>query len=93
MKYRFTTVVVLIVYACVTLLVGTVHQHQTRCVRGQSDCAACDWQINAVTVVPATAPLVFGSLLETPMQVFESESYSAISFSFSASRAPPVSPA
>ncbi len=93
MKYRFTTVVVLIVYAFVTLLVGAVHQHQVRSVRAQSDCAACDWQINAVTVVPATTPLVFGSLQETPMQAFESESYSARSFSFSASRAPPLSPA
>lgn len=93
MKYRFTTVVVLLVYLCVSLVVGTVHQHQTRSVRGQQNCPACEWQINAVTVVPSTVPLVFGSLQETPMQVFESESYAAISFSFSASRAPPLSPA
>jgi len=93
MKYRFTTVVVLLVYLCVSLVVGTVHQHHTQNVRGQRGCAACDWQLNAVTDVPTILPLVFGSLQENPLQVFESVSYSARSFSFSPSRAPPAAPA
>jgi len=93
MKYRFTTVVVLLVYLCVSLVIGAVHQHHTQDVRGQRDCAACEWQLNAVTDVPTIVPLVFGSLQETPLQVFESVSYSARSFSFSPSRAPPTAPA
>jgi len=90
MKYRFTTAVVLLVYFCVSLFVGVTHQHQTQNVRGQKTCLACEWQLNAVTDVPTVAPLVFGCLQETPAPVFKFTSYSAFSFSFSPSRAPPA---
>jgi uncharacterized protein HemY len=93
MKYRFTTVVVLLVYLSVAIVFGAVHQHRTQNVRGQRDCAACEWQLNAVTDVPTIVPLVFGCLQETPLQVFEAVSYAARSFSFSPSRAPPAAPA
>lgn len=91
MKYRFTTVVVLLVYLGVAVVFGTVHHHHIQTVgRGQKDCAACEWQLNAVTDVPAVVPLVFGCVVETPLQIFEVASYSALSFSFSPSRAPPT---
>jgi len=56
--------------------------------------AACDWQLNAVTDVPTILPLVFGSLQENPLQVFESRIvFPPVQFSFSPSRAPPAAPA
>jgi hypothetical protein len=93
MKYRFTTVVVLLVYLCVSLVIGAVHQHHTQNVRGQRDCAACEWQLNAVMDVPNIVPLISGCVVETPLPIFEFTSYSAPSFSFSPSRAPPAASA
>jgi hypothetical protein len=94
MKYRFATVIVLLVYLSVAVVFGTVHHHHTQdCGRGQKDCAACDWQLNAVTDVPTTVPLIFGCLQETPLQIFDFVSYSAPLFSYSLSRAPPATSA
>ena len=92
MKYRFSTVAVCLLYLSVALFVGEVHHHEhERCPVGDhDDCAACQWQLNAVTDVPDILPFIFGSLLETPQQVFDFISYSAPSFSFSPSRAPPA---
>jgi hypothetical protein len=94
-KYRFCTVVVGLLYLSVALFVGEVHHHEhERCPVGDhEDCAACQWQLNAVTDVPTTVPLVFGCLQETPLQVYDFISYSAPSFSFSPSRAPPAASA
>ena len=90
MKYRFATVVVLLVYLSVAVVFGAVHHHTQNFGRGQKDCAACDWQLNAVTDVPNIVPLIFGCLLETPLQVFDFVSYSAPLFSYCPSRAPPA---
>ena len=77
-----------------TLYFGVVHQHAdmgrpVRC----NNCAACAWQLNAVTDVPCVTTIFFGPVLERPLQVFDFHSYSAPSFSFCPSRAPPASPA
>jgi hypothetical protein len=87
-------------YLSVALFVGVVHHHEDHdhghdCCPTQEhkDCAACAWQLNAITDVPATAPLVIACVLETPIQVFNFVSYTAPSFSFSPSRAPPATPA
>ena len=85
--------VVCATYLSVALFFGVVHHHHDHdgCpVQEHKDCAACAWQLNAVTDVPNVVPLIFGSVLETPPQVFDFTSYSALSFSFSFSRAPPV---
>ena len=94
MKYRFTTVVVLLVYLSVAVVFGTVHHHHSQNIgRGQKDCVACEWQLNAVTDVPNVVPLIFGCVVETPLQIFGFTSYSAPSFFFSRSRAPPAASA
>ena len=96
MKSRLTTAVICPLYLSVALFFGVVHQHHdrdSRLTQGHKDCAACEWQLNAVTDVPNVAPLIFGCVLETPLQTFDFTSYSAPSFSFSPSRAPPVTPA
>jgi len=94
MRRRFTTIVVGLLYLSVALAIGVVHHHEhehDQCpVGAHDDCSACQWQLNAVTDVPDILPLIFGSLLETPRQVFDFISYSAPSFSFSPSRAPPA---
>ena len=93
MKSRFTTVVFCLLYLSVALFVGEVHhhEHERGPVGEHEDCAACQWQLNAVTDVPITVPLILGCLQETPLQVYDFISYSAPSFSFSPSRAPPAS--
>jgi len=97
MKCRFSTVVVCLLYLSVALFIGEVHHHEhehDQCPVGEhDDCAACQWQLNAVTDVPDILPRIFGSVLETPLQAFDFISYSAPSFSFSPSRAPPAVPA
>lgn len=94
MMYRFTTVVVLLVYLSVAVVFGTVHHHHTQNIScGQKDCAACEWQLNAVMDVPNVVPLIFGCVVETPLPIFEFTSYSAPSLSFSRSRAPPTASA
>jgi|HubBroStandDraft_3_1064219.scaffolds.fasta_scaffold480505_2 hypothetical protein len=95
MKYRFSTVLVCLLYLSVALVIGQVHHHEhEKCPDGDhDDCAACQWQLNAVTDVPNIVPLIFGCLLETPVQVFDFTSYTAPSFSFSPSRAPPAASA
>lgn len=92
MKSRVTTVVVGLLYLSVALFLGVVHHHEhaTCPAHEHEDCAACAWQLNAVTDVPNVLPLIFACVLETPLQVFDFTSYSAPSFSFSLSRAPPV---
>jgi hypothetical protein len=94
MKSRATTAVVSLLYLSVVLFFGVVHHHhdEGQCEH-HDDCAACAWQLNAVTDTPTAVPLIFGCVLETPHQVFETVSYSVPSFSFSPSRAPPVTPA
>jgi hypothetical protein len=80
-------------YLTVALFFGVLHEHHDHdsCPAGEhKDCAACQWQLNAITDVPTVAPLIFGCVLETRHQVFEVVSYTAPSFSFSPSRAPPV---
>ena len=88
--------VVLGLYLNVALYFGVVHHHhddgcdRDGCPVGEhKDCMACQWQFNAVTVVPTVVPLIVPSVLETPLQTFDFISYSASSFSFSPSRAPP----
>ena len=95
MKCRFTTVVVCLLYLSVALFIGEVHHHEhDRCPDGDhDDCAACQWQLNAVTDVPTIVPLIFGCVLKTPLQFFDFVSYSAPSFAFSPSRAPPAASA
>jgi hypothetical protein len=90
-KSRVTTSVVCLLYLSVALFFGVVHHHhdEGKCEH-HDDCAACAWQLNAITDAPNVVPLIFGCVLETPHQVFEVVSYSAPSFSFSPSRAPPV---
>jgi hypothetical protein len=93
MKSRITTSVVCLLYLSVALVFGVLHEHHDHdsCPDGDhKDCAACQWQLNAITDVPTVVPLILGCVLETPHQVFEVVSYSAPSFSFSPSRAPPV---
>ena len=102
MKSRFATVVVGLVYLSMALVFGVVHHHHDddgccdhdSCpIDDHKDCAACAWQLNAVTDVPNVVPLIFGCILETPLEVFGFTSYSAPSFSFSQSRAPPATSA
>src|SRR5712691_1078829 len=94
MRRRFTTVVVCLLYLSVALAIGVVHHHEhehDQCPAGEhDDCSACQWQLSAVTDVPNVLPLIFGSVLEPPLQAFDFISYSALSFSFSPSRAPPA---
>ena len=92
MKSRLTTVAVGLLYLSVALVFGVVHHHEhaTCPTHEHKDCAACAWQLNAVTDVPNVLPLIFACVLETPLPVFDFTSYSALSFSFSPSRAPPV---
>ncbi len=76
------------------LVFGVVHHHQHDGPLGDHhDCAACQWQIAAVTDVPCVALLTFGCVLETPLVFFESTPSHTPSYSFSPSRAPPVTPA
>jgi hypothetical protein len=95
MKHRFSTVVVCLLYLSMALVIGQIHHHEhEKCPDGDhDDCAACQWQLNAVTDVPTTVPLIFGCLLETPVQIFDFISYTAPLFSFSPSRAPPAASA
>ena len=92
-KPRITTVVVGLLYLSMALVFGLVHDHHghDNCpFHEHKDCAACAWQLNAVTDVPNVLPLIFASVLQTPLEVFDFTSYIAPSFSFSPSRAPPV---
>jgi hypothetical protein len=100
MKSRFATAVVSLLYLSVALVFGVVHHHHDDdcdhdgCPVGEhKDCAACQWQLNAVTDVPTVVPLISPCVLETPLQTFDFISYSAPSFSFSPSRAPPLASA
>ena len=95
MKSRLITAVVCGVFWSVTQYFGVVHHHEhDRCpFQEHKDCAACEWQINAVTDVPCAVPLLVGPVLERPLEVFDFTSYTAPSFSFSLSRAPPAASA
>ena len=94
MKHRAITLVVCLLYLSVALVFGVVHHHEHDSPLGDHhDCAACQWQIAAVTDVPCVAPLTFGCVLETPLVFFESKPSQTPTYSFSASRAPPVTPA
>jgi hypothetical protein len=76
------------------LVFGVVHHHHdTDSLGPRHDCAACAWAINAVADAPQTPVFSFYWVAEGPLQVFESIRYSAPAFSFSLSRAPPVTPA
>jgi len=93
MKSRVTTAVVSLLYLSVALVFGVLHEHHDHdsCPADEhKDCAACQWQLNAVTDVPTVVPLIVPCVLETPLQTFDFISYSAPSFSFSPSRAPPL---
>jgi len=88
------------VYMSVALFFGVVHHHEDhdcchdKCpVQEHEGCAACAWQIHAVSDVPVITPLVFASVLETRVEIFDVVSYDAPSFSFSPSRAPPAASA
>ena len=91
MESRLTTSVVCLLYLSVALFFGVVHHHhdEDKCEH-HDDCAACAWQLNAITDVPNVLPVLVHRLLETPLETFDFTSYSAPSFSFSPSRAPPV---
>ncbi|MGA2603662.1 MAG: hypothetical protein ABSG14_05490 [Verrucomicrobiia bacterium] len=76
------------------LYFGVVHQHYDQVRVGhRANCAACAWQLNAVTDAPCATPIIFGCVWERPLEVFDFHPYSAPSFSFCPSRAPPVTPA
>jgi hypothetical protein len=82
-------------YLSVALFFGVVHHHEhAKCpIHDHEDCAACVWQLNAITDVPNVVPLVVACVLSTPVQIFDFVSYAAPSFSFSLSRAPPAASA
>jgi hypothetical protein len=84
-------------YVSMALFFGVMHDHRDHdhchdsCpAQEHKDCAACAWQLNAVTDVPNVLPLIFASVLETRVESFDFTSYLAPSFSFSPSRAPPA---
>lgn len=94
MKSRATTAVVSLLYLSVALFFGVVHHHHDEGQLGDHhDCAACAWAVNAVADTPQVPVFTVHWLAENPLPVFEVVSYSAPSFSFSPSRAPPVTPA
>jgi hypothetical protein len=94
MKSRLTAVLVCLLYLSVALVFGVLHHHHNDGPLGNHrDCAACAWTVNAVADAPQVARFVFGCALESPLQVFDSKPYLAPSFSFSPSRAPPITPA
>jgi len=100
-KSRVTTSVVCLLYLSVALFFGVVHHHHDEgpCDHDHDpcdhhhDCAACQWQLNAITDVPNVLPILVCRLLETPLETFDFISYSAPSLSFSPSRAPPLASA
>jgi hypothetical protein len=94
MKSWVTTAVVCLLYLSVALVFGVVHHHHDDGQLGDHhDCAACAWAINAVADAPQVPVFAFRWVSENPPRVFEVVSHSAPSFSFSPSRAPPVTPA
>jgi len=94
MRSRLFTALVCLPYLSVALVFGAVHHHEhDKPLGDHHDCAACQWQIAAVTDVPVTAPLVVSWVIEIPWLVFDVTLPSARSFAFSPSRAPPVTPA
>jgi hypothetical protein len=95
MKSRVTAAIVCLLYLSAALVIGVVHHHHDDGPFGNhSDCAACAWAINAVSDAPqVSSHPVFGCTIEDPLRVFDAQPYLAPSFSFSASRAPPVTPA
>jgi hypothetical protein len=92
MKKRVISIVVCQLYVMVVMAFGIVHQHQRIWdpTHRQNDCAACAWQLYAVTDVPNVAPFIFGCVLENPRQVFQAISHFSPTFSYSPSRAPPA---
>jgi hypothetical protein len=92
MKKRVITIVVCQFYVMVVMAFGIIHQHQRIWdpTHRQNDCAACAWQLYAVTDVPNVAPFIFDCVLEHPLQVFQAISYSSPTVSYSQSRAPPA---
>jgi hypothetical protein len=94
MKHRFTNVVVCLLYLSVALVFGVVHHHHNDGPLGDHhDCAACAWHLNAAADVPWVAPITFGCVLETALLLFEAAPLHTPTYSFSPSRAPPVTPA
>jgi hypothetical protein len=94
MKSRATTAVVCLLYLGVALVFGVVHHHHDAdSLAPHHDCAACAWAVNAVADTPHVPVFAFYWVAQNPLPVFESSSYSVPSFSFSRSRAPPVTPA
>lgn len=93
-KSRIMAVVVGLLYLSVALVFGVVHHHEHDVPLGDHhDCAACAWHISAVADVPLVPVLVFGSVVENALLLLDRTSHSAVSFAFSPSRAPPVTPA
>ncbi len=92
MKSRLISIVVCQFYVMVVMAIGMIHQHPRIWVpsQRQNNCAACAWQLYAVTDVPNAAPLVVAPVLETPVQVFQAISHVSPAFSFTQSRAPPA---
>ncbi|MGO9244721.1 MAG: hypothetical protein ACLPT4_04335 [Verrucomicrobiia bacterium] len=92
MKSRIITVVVCQFYVMVVMAFGIVHHHERIWdpTHRQDNCAACAWQLYAVSDVPNVAPVIFAPVLENPLQVFQAISHSSPTFSFSPSRAPPA---
>jgi hypothetical protein len=90
-KTRVATTIVCVLYLSVALFFGVVHHHHDVGQWGHhDDCAACAWQLKAAADVPIVVPPLFTCAVETPLQGFDLTSYSAPSFSFSLSRAPPA---
>ena len=92
MKSRVITIVVCQFYVMVVMAFGIVHHHGRIWdpTHRQDNCAACAWQLYAVTDVPNVTPFIFGCVLENPLQVFRAISHSSPVFSFSQSRATPA---
>jgi hypothetical protein len=92
MKKRVISIIVCQFYVMVVMAFGIIHQHQRIWdpAHRQNDCAACAWQLYAVTDVPNVTPFIFGRVLENPLPVFQAISHSSPTISYSQSRAPPA---
>jgi hypothetical protein len=85
---RLTTLLVTLAYLGVVTWIGLIHHHEeSACDSDQ--CAACIWQIQAVTDTPAVATAVQVHSIETLVASPTTASVPAQFVPTSASRAPP----
>lgn len=55
MNRRFSNGLVVLLYACVALVGGLFHHHESAAPGGHDDCPACLWQAYGTTEVPVVA--------------------------------------